>query len=199
MNLTNVPDGVVTLYAQYGKREYHYEGEITFNGVDDYIDTEVNLYSGVNIDKDFDISFDLIYADPINANVYQPTILNAKDESHIISGTTNMVPGFVVRFNGKYSPIDIKGRWGSKDSSDTVATANTPIHFEFHRRNGVVTSTYSYNDGANTHTITLYNQGDWSLESNCGSTVTIGAIVKNGVPDRFFTGTLADIDIVVYD
>ena len=199
MNLTNVPSGVVTLYAQYGKREYHYAGEITFDGVDDYIDTEVNLYSGVNIDKDFDISFDLIYADPINANVYQPTILNAKDESHIISGTTNMVPGFVVRFNGKYSPIDIKGRWGSKDSSDTVATANTPIHFEFHRRNGVVTSTYSYNDGANTHTITLYNQNDWTLESNCGSTVTIGAIVKNGVPDRFFTGTLADIDIVVYD
>ncbi len=200
MNLTNVPDGVVTLYAQYGKREYHHAGEITFNGVDDYIDTEVNLYSAVNIDKDFDISFDLISADPINGTVYQPTIINAKDEEHIISGTENMVPGFVVRFNGKYSPIDIKGRWGSRDASDTVPIENNmPIHFEFHRRNGVITSTYSYNDGANTHTVTLINQSNWSLESNCNSNITIGARVINGVADRFFTGTLADIDIVVYD
>ena len=198
-NLTNVPNEVITLYAQYGKREYHHDGEITFDGVDDYIDTGVNIYSGVNINKDFDISFDLIYADQINGRVYQPTILNAKDESHIISGTTNMVPGFVVRFNGRYSPIDIKARWGSRDSSDNVPTGNVPIHFEFHRRGGVVTSTYSYNDGANTHTITLYDQSEWLLESNCNSNITIGAIVKNGVPDRFFTGTLADIDIVVYD
>ncbi len=200
MNLTNVPNGVVTLYAQYGKREYHHAGEITFNGVDDYIDTEVNLYSAVNIDKDFDISFDLISADPVNGEVYQPTIFNAKDEEHIINGTTNMVPGFTIRFNGKYSPIDIKGRWGSTDSTDNVPiNGNMPIHFEIHRRNGVVTSTYSYNDGANTHTRTLFNQSSWSLESNCNSNITIGAIVKNGVASRFFTGTLADIDIVVYD
>ena len=200
VNLTNVPDGVVTLYAQYGKREYHHAGEITFDGVDDYVDTEVNLYSGVNIDKDFDISFDLIYADPINGTVYQPTILNAKDEEHIISGTTNMVPGFVVRFNGKYSPVDIKGRWGSTDSSGNVPIENNmPVHFEFHRRDGVVTATYSYNDGANTRTITLFDQSGWSLESNCNSNITIGARVINGVADRFFTGTLANIDIVVYD
>lgn len=199
MNLTNVPDEVVTLYARYGKREYHHDGEISFNGVDEYIDTEVNLYSAVNINKDFDISFDLIYADPINGTVYQPTILNAKDESHIISGTNNKVPGFAVRFNGKYSPIDIKGRWGSKDSTDQVPTENVPIHFEFHRRNGVVTSTYSYNDGANTHTITLYDQKNWSLESNNNENITIGARVANGVADRFFTGTLANIDIVVYE
>ena len=198
-NLTNVPNEVVTLYARYGKREYHHDGEITFNGVDDYVDTEINLYSAVNIDKDFDISFDLIYADPINGTVYQPTILNAKDEDHIISGTTNLVPGFVVRFNSSYSPLDIKGRWGSKDSTDHVATDNVPIHFEFHRRNGVVTSTYSYNDGANTHTITLYDQKTWSLESNNNENITLGARVMNGVADRFFTGTLANIDIVVYD
>ena len=194
-NLGHDENEVVVLYAHYGKREYHYNGEITFDGIDDYIDTEVNIYSAVNIDKDFTISFDVIYVDPANADADQATILSGKDENNIISG--NHVPGFAVRFNGSASPINITARWGDHDASGTVSSNNVPIHFEFTRVNGVVTCTYSYN--GTDHVIDLYDQADWTLTANNNTNVTFGAIIKDNAPDRFFTGTLANIDVVVYD
>ena len=196
-NLGHDENEVVVLYARYGKREYHHSGEITFDGIDDYIDTEVNIYSGVNIDKDYDISFDVITVDPANASADQATIFNGKDENNIISG--NQVPGYSLRFNGNADTITLTSLWGDTAVSKSIQSSHVPIHFEFHRRNGVVTATYSYNNGDNTTTVTLFDQATWELNANNNTNVTFGAITKNNAPDRFFTGTLANIDVVVYD
>ena len=196
-DLTNVDGGIVTLYAQYGKSEYHYTGEITFDGVDDYIDTEVNLYSAVNRNKDYDISFDVIYVDPSNpteGNV-QPTIFNGKDETQL---NNNRAPGFAVRLNDTSSPVVVTSSWGTENHQYSVNSSNVPIHYEIKRRDGIVTLVYSYGTYTS-NVLTMYNQNSWEINTVSPTTITLGATYINGVPDRFFKGTIANVDIQLYD
>lgn len=194
-NLSEIDQDVVTLYAQYEKSEYRNDGEITFDGVDDYIDTGINLYSNAAIDKDFTISFDVIEIDPENANMYQATIMNAKEETY----PAELVPGFVTRFEGDVNNIRVKSRWGTSSTDNSIRARQLPIHFEFTRTNGVVKMTYSTDGGATTTEKVLYNQGVWDLDYNWSSTVTFGAVYKDGEYQRFFKGKLANLVIQIED
>ena len=69
---------------------YKYDGKITFDG-SNYIDTGLKLFSPDNIDKDFEISFEI---NSIGDNVNLNTIMDSMNE------TGSPWPGFVVRMSG---------------------------------------------------------------------------------------------------
>ena len=193
-NLTNVQNATVTLYAIYEKIEYAQSGVISFNGTSDYIDTGVNLYTANTINKDFDLVFTVTEVDAFNATgSIQRTIMNSKDES------SNKYPGFVVRFNrGESTPIRTAARWsnGNSNIADQVASNKVPITFRYRRREGIVYLSYFY-EGYDSGWTTLYNQSSWQLTQYFPTNITFGAAYINGVADRFFKGSVRDIQIAV--
>lgn len=76
-NLTNIENDVVNLYAIWAKKEYEYTGEYDFDGIN-YIDTDMYLFSEGTLDKDFDISFEIVNRVSTGG---QATMMSAMDES----------------------------------------------------------------------------------------------------------------------
>ena len=58
-NLSNKNGQTITLYAFYEKFSYQYAEEYSFNGTSDFINTEIYLFSKKNINKNFEISFEI--------------------------------------------------------------------------------------------------------------------------------------------
>ena len=193
-DLTNVQNSTVILYAIYEKIEFEQGGVTTFSGTD-CLDTGVNLYTVNTINKDFDLVFTVTEVDAtFNATGnLQRTIMNSKDESN------SKYPGFVVRFNrNEATPIRTAARWSNSSSNiaSTVASSNVPVTFRFKRRDGVVYLSYSY-EGYDSGWILQYNQANWNLNSYFPTNITFGAAYINGNPDRFFKGSVRDIQIAV--
>ena len=202
LNLSTTNNDVVTLYAQYVKSEFDYEGEISFDGIDDYLDTGINILSRENVDRDFDIDFTIVYVDPDLENPvekYQTTIMNAKDETHPVSG--EIVPGFVVRIPyDNTDTVNFVSYWKNNGSSQDhrERTSNLPIQVHYERRNQVVTLRYTYND--TTVEYELYDQKLAPLNNYSPLNIVFGASQdKNQEYTRFFKGTIKDIHIEVYD
>ena len=206
LNLSSTEGDVITLYAQYGSREFHYDGEITFDGTN-YLDTGVNIYNVANLDKDFTIEYDIISISDnlLTGDETQPTIMNAKDEDNIIS-ESNEVPGFVTRIQiSKKNNVNVMelrtiGRWGNtKNELQALSPDKAPIHVKYTRTDGAVRATYTYEEDGVTKTITkvLYDQDNWELNKHCATNIVFGATYINGTPTRFFKGTLANISVVV--
>jgi uncharacterized repeat protein (TIGR02543 family) len=202
LNLSTTNNDVVTLYAQYVKSEFDYEGEISFDGIDDYLDTGINILSRENVDRDFDIDFTIVYVDPNLENPvekYQTTIMNAKDETHTVSG--ELVPGFVVRIPyNNTDTVNFVSYWLNNGSSQDhrERTSNLPIQVHYERRNQVVTLRYTYND--TTVEYELYDQKLAPLNNYSPLNIVFGASQdKNQVYTRFFKGTISDIHVEVYD
>ena len=202
LNLSTTNNDVVTLYAQYVKSEFDYEGEISFDGIDDYLDTGINILSEENVDRDFDIDFTIVYVDPDLENPiekYQTTIMNAKDETHPVSG--EIVPGFVVRIPyDNTDTVNFVSYWKNNGSSQDhrERTSNLPIQVHYERRNQVVTLRYTYND--TTVEYELYDQKLAPLNNYSPLNIVFGASQdKNQVYTRFFKGTISDIHVEVYD
>lgn len=190
--------GVTTIEIDLSLSEYSYlyrnPDPITFDGVDDYLDTGINVQNSDTLDIDYLISFDLIYVDPDNATSgeQQPTIYNAKDESY------NLYPGYVVRLlTGNASYVYINSRWNDTRVNRDMRSSNVPIHFEFKRIGGVVTAQYSYS-GYDSGVVTLYNQANWQVTQYTTDNITFGARVMNGQYDRFFKGTIDNVVVAVY-
>ena len=184
-----------TLYAQYRNLSYHNDGPIVFDGTN-FIDANVNPYSRANLDKDFTIEFDIVDVDPANAtsNVFQPTIISSKDEDNPVSG--ELVPGFVARLNkNNVSSITVTSWWGSEHKT-TLDPSRTTIHVEITRTDGVVKMIYTYPNAAAKEFV-LAIQDDWDVNLYSMSPITFGATYINGEPQRFFMGTLANIDIQI--
>ena len=195
INLSSEDQDVVTLYAQYRNLSYHNDGPIVFDGTN-FIDANVNPYSRANLDKDFTIEFDIVDVDPANAtsNVFQPTIISSKDEDNPVSG--ELVPGFVARLNkNNVSSITVTSWWGSEHKT-TLDPSRTTIHVEITRRDGVVKMIYTYPNAAAKEFV-LAIQDDWDVNLYSMSPITFGATYINGEPQRFFMGTLANIDIQI--
>jgi hypothetical protein len=198
-DLTTEDGATVTLYAQYERMEFDIDGDYVFDG-NNNIDTEVNLYSEGNTNRDFDMSFDVVYVDPANATdgQEQPTIMNAKDETNTNSHD-NRVPGFATRLgNNTINQIHMVSTWGTNNKDLTVPSNKVPIHFEYKRRDGVVTVQYSY-DSFVSDEIEIYNQADWELNRPSPINVIFGSTYKDGAYVRFFKGTLRDIHVKVYE
>jgi len=191
--------GDMTLYAKWDSI-YEYFSHIpliTFNGVDEYLDSGIKLYSKDNVNKDFEMVFDLVSFDTdhiMNSGLEQTTVMNSKDESQ-----QNVWPGFVVRFNTRQtSNIYLNYRWGGTNSNKNTSTANLPIHFEIKRVSGVVSvsitgSTPEHNN------VTIYNQSSWAMTTYYDKGVVFGCSYNaSGAPFRFFKGTLANIEVTVH-
>ena len=195
-DLTDVPDGIVTLYAQYRRIAYENSGDIVFDGTaNTFIDTGVNVFSTTNFNKDFEIRFTFksIDSDVFDYTPEQPTMFNVKDESN------NKYPGFNIRFNGGVNTMTPTYRWGGNTvnkPSSGIATSNSPIEFVYRRVGNNITMEYSY--GGNTYRENLFNQTSWTLNQDFATNVAFGGYFNSSnQPGRFFKGTLADIIIII--
>ena len=187
------------LYAKWHSTYEDYENMqvINFDGVDDKIDTGINLYSEDNINKDFELSFDVVDFDRDfirDTSHLQVSLMNSKDESQ------STYPGFVTRFNtGSFDKININYRWGSLNSSKSIVTSSLPIHFEFSRRNGIVYLQAS-SAAATISEVALYNQSSYTLTQYSPTNVVFGCSYNStGSPFRFFKGDLANLSVVVHE
>ena len=195
VDLSDIDDDIVTLYAQYMKIAYKKDGDTLFDGtVNTFIDTGVNLYKAETIDKDFEIRFTVSAS--ANNNTFQATIINCKDESN------NKWPGFNIRF-GRQNNLTLMTptyKWNNGNSSSTlsdISINHVPVEFVIKRTNKVVTLSYSY-EGYQSTVSTLYNQESWTLTKYFEDNISFGGIYNSTHnPDRFFNGTLSDIIILV--
>lgn len=196
-NLSEIDNDTITLYAQYLKISYINNGSTTFDGtINTFIDTGVNLYSQETIDKDFEIKFTIDEIDENGMNQYLPTIFNGKDESN------EVWPGFCVRIN-KFSAITPVYKWNNTIGQSTILANipfnKVPINFTIRRRNGVVTLSYNYEGYENNNQV-LYDQANWTLDKYYQDNASFGGIYnENHQPDRFFTGKLSNMLILLGD
>ena len=154
---------------------YTHTEPYVFNGTSDYIDTGLKMFTAENIDKNFEVSFNI---DSIGSgNVNQAVLLNGKDEGR------NTYPGFVYRI---YTDGTI--RFDSKGGTGTGASnRQTEVqHVRIYRNNkkmylcingGEEKEVYNYTNFTEYHNVPL----------------TIGTALKNGNPMRYFKGTLSNI------
>ncbi len=187
------------LYAKWHSiyEEYDNMQVISFDGVDDKIDTGINLYSEDNINKDFELSFDVVDIDRDfirDSSHLQVSIMNSKDESQ------NTYPGFVARFNtGSADKININYRWGSFNSSKNIVTTSLPIHFEISRREGIVYLQAS-SAAATISEVKLFDQSTYTLTKYSPTNLVFGCSYdSSGNPFRFFKGDLANLSVVAHE
>lgn len=133
---------------------------LSFNGVDEYIDTGVYLFTQENINRDFELVAEGISA---NSNSGNNTIICSKHNGNSY--------GFIVRVNNS-SDTTWKG---------TICIWPSPGSIIIRRINGVITldGTNIYNPGMK-FTNAVF---DWPLVLGC-------AIDDNGNPFRYRKGTI---------
>lgn len=168
--------------------------ESVFTG-SNHLDTGIEFQTLDTLDKDYDIVFDIVVIDDANktSGQTQPTIMNAKDEDN------NMYPGNVVRLNtNSIDPVQLSGRWNNSRVTKNFTNTDEVIHVIVQRRGGIVKgrATSASND---TGTFTLYNQANWQINQYTNNTITFGARQYNGSYDRYFIGTLENIQVLLYE
>lgn len=145
-----------------------------------YINSNIKLFSEENIDKDFELSFDLSNYIPGNQNQNQATILNMQTEN--LSNN----PGIVIRRNG--NNIDLIAKDG-KTNSTVHIPYNTLQSLRLIRKNKRIC--YSLNNGNYKFLYSFEN-----FTNHFEVPVTFGASLnKNGVVFRNIYGTLSNMYI----
>lgn len=168
--------------------------EVNFTG-SNHLDTGVYYQTSTALDKDYDIAFDIVHIDDANktSGQEQPTIMNAKDEDN------NMYPGNVVRLNTRSTdPIQISGRWNTTRTTKNITNTGEVIHVVITRRGGQVKGRATY-EGFDSGTFNLYNQSSWTINQYTNNTITFGARQYNGGYDRYFIGTVSNIQVLLYE
>ena len=179
-NLTNTSGDIVTLYAIYEKFSYEHEDDLVFDGTN-YIDTNIYLFSEKNINKDFEISFEI--KDYTYAND-QNSLISAMDER------ASLWPGFVFRFTksnqfeiNSNATSSVKGskQYGLKEVNKVIIKRTNNILY------------VSINDGTEQQII------DFStIKQPFYAPTSIGASLNGNLqPQRYFTGTLSNVRITV--
>lgn len=180
-NLTNIEIDFVDLYAIWEKEEYEYSGEYIFDG-SNYIDTGIRLFSEETIDKDFDISFEIVQR---ISTGNQATMMSAMDESG------SPWPGIVYRVQ-------------SSTQDNICANASNSVNLDrkynnninkvlLKRRNGILY--VSFNDGEEEQLIDMT-----SLSKTFNVPLVFGcSLNSSGNPQRYFTGTLSNMNVKLYE
>ena len=159
---------------------YKYDGKITFDG-SNYIDTGLKLFSPDNIDKDFEISFEI---NSIGDNVNLNTIMDSMNE------TGSPWPGFVVRMSGTN---DILFKANSTTTNRKEYTHNKEIVQKVKIRRIGKKLFYSIDDDTE---IELMDYSD--LAKTFDTPLTFGCSLDgNHNPQRFFKGTLSNINVKI--
>ncbi len=199
-NLTSLPNDVITLYAQWMRVLYSNAGLYEFDGtVNTFIDTGVNLYDQTNLNKDFEIRFTVNEIGATNDYANQATILSVKDESN------PKWPGFNLRFpTSGNSPIQVNYKWrgstGNSSTATTIAANKIPAQIIIRRKNKQVSVQYIDKNGNDSGIIDMYNQNSWALDNYFADNVSFGGIYNSSHnPDRFFTGKVSDMLILIGD
>ena len=194
-HITHLVGDTITLYAQYLKRIYIYNGTWVCDGtVNSFIDTGVNFLSAENVNKDFEVRFTVNSVGTLSGT--QPTIFNAKDESN------SYYPGFALRYNNINSPLMIPVyRWHKTTGTNMtgISKVNVPIEFIYRRRDRVVTLQYKYNN-FDSGILSMYDQRNWTLNQNATDNASFCGIYNDThTKDRFFNGTISNMRILIDD
>lgn len=173
-----------TLYAKWSDQatsaeSFSYPGEITFDGTN-HLNTEVHLYSRANINRNFEISFDIVNYD--TDNVAQATIMNSLNEFD------HNYPGTLMRIT-----TDSTTRTELVSISKAVTKKTTLDNYtgtvKIIRINGSIY--YSVNNRSLQWLADINPTADWH-----NIPVTFGASVdENESPFRNFKGTLANLSV----
>ncbi len=173
-----------TLYARWAEKppdveSYSHEEPVTFDGTN-YINSEVRLYSRANINRNYEISFNI---DSYGSdNTSQATIMNSLNE-----------------FDRKYPGIVFRTTTENTNNTEIRNSTNgSASSAKFNNLTGTVKILrlankiyYSVSDGTFVKFSTVNPPTDWS-----NTPVTFGASVdEDGNPFRNFKGTLSNISV----
>ncbi|MBR2827986.1 MAG: InlB B-repeat-containing protein [Bacilli bacterium] len=169
---------------------------ITGSGCSDYhndscINTGVNLYSEENVQKDFEISFDIVNYDR-NTQVTkdgQPTLVNSKYENSSLN-----YPGFVFRATSNLNTYELTSGAVPGASKATVSKSTNDVQsVKIVRKDHILYYSFNGDNLKQLQNITTFN-------TPFNVPVTIGCSLKENndgsfTPYRYFDGTISNMKI----
>ena len=181
-NLTKTENDIVDLYAIWSAKSYT-KDQYVFDGTN-YIDTGVYLFEEGTIDKDFEISFEIISQEASQKN--QATFVNAMDE------TGSPWHGIVYRYNSGTTDHQIGANVNQNIKVETNLGKNIR-KVNIKRTNSVI---YIKLDDGDFETVLDMS----ALDKTFHVPLTFGAsLTGKGTPQRQFKGTLANLKVTVYE
>ncbi|MBR3660547.1 MAG: InlB B-repeat-containing protein [Bacilli bacterium] len=163
---------------------YLLNGTIEFDGTN-YIDTGINLFSAANINKDFEISLVL---EQIGGNSSQATLINLKDESQ-----NNVWPGVAYRIKSG-NTFEFTARWPGQSNASVTDNVSPSKIIKISRRSGIIY--YSVNNATEKK---LISTPPASLTTPINCNLTFGASTNSGVPFRYVSAIVSNINVNLYD
>lgn len=183
LNLATSNGAVVKLYAIYECYNYEHEGDFVFDGTN-YINTNIYLFSQKNVNKDFEISFEI--KDCVSTVAFA-TLMNSVDESG------SPYPGFVFRINKNGSQYELEANSIKGPEKNFSFELDSVTKVELRRVSGVLYM--KINDGEEQQVIDYA-----TLKKLFYVPVYFGASLDGKfTPQRYFTGTLSNIRVTLYE
>lgn len=185
-NLGTEDNQVITLYAMYEQFNYHIDGDIIFDDTNKfdgkkYIDTHIYLFSRKNVNKDFEISFEV--KNYTNRNNYD-TIVSSMDE------TGAPYPGFVFRLNENTEEYELAANSSEFREVDNFYTLE-PKKVVIKRVNGILYLKLGDNEEEQ---IIDYS----TISKKFYYPLTVGASLDKDFNDwRNFYGTISNLNITL--
>ena len=201
INKSYVPTKDTILYAKWIEttfpKVFEQEGACVFNGANanitgeecsdyhnqKYIDTGISLFSSENVDKDYEIGFEIVSYDP-SQNIDRATIVNAKVE-------TSPWDGIVFRREFTTTKFQLEAtKTSGGDVKTSIESANVS-NVKIYRIGGEIY--YSINDGEK---VKFYDTFEYNPTFDL--TTWFGAGPTSGTdltPRRYFVGTLSNMYI----
>lgn len=167
------------------KTVYKHEEQYVFDGESDYINTGLYMFTNKNIDKDFEISFNI---DSVEDEYdFQAALINAKYEKQDAG-----YPGFVCRFNDSSKNLKFTAKGGAGNDVTYNYSQIIGKKVKIYRKDRVMYMSINDGEPKKVYDFTSFN--------NYHSVpITIGCSLQGdtGEPWRFFHGTLSNIEIKV--
>jgi len=186
-NVTNENGKTIILYAIYDREKYVHPGDITFEGENSYIDTGIYLFSEKNINRDFEVSFEIKSRMPTDAYLTgdYPTIMSSMDERGAPYG------GMVYRiFDEAHDQLVVNA--SSTDSLNKKYSPTTMQKVTLKRIYGAIY--LSINDGPDVELLDVSSLQPFNYP------VVFGASYNGNMqPQRWFQGTLSNLKVVIMD
>ena len=176
-NLSNVSESVVTLYARYDCTSYVNNGPVVFDGATS-IDTEMHLFSEKNINKNFEISFEI--SNVASTQAKQATIVNSMEE-------VSPYPGFVFRIQTDVKSMEFNAPKIANKTGISVATTNK---ITIKRFNDIYY--IQVNDGS------MQKLGKYTGGKTFDEALVLGKS-SSTTESRYFKGTLSNINIRLWE
>lgn len=183
INLAASNGAIIKLYAIYENYNYEYEGDFIFDGTN-FIKTNIYLFSKKNVNKDFEISFEI--KERVSNTAYA-TMMNAMDE------TGSPYPGFLFRINSTATVYELENNSTKGGEKKYTFPLDSVTKLSLRRVKGILYM--KINDDEEQEAI------DFStLKKLFYTPLTFGASLNGKLkPQRYFTGTLSNIRVTLYE